>query len=94
MTKPTDPPAHLEPTEAELWIALRTSGQLTTPAELALLTATVEAHGRARRCRAEIDRDGETAINRFGKPQRHHLLSTEGAARATFVRGLTALRLD
>jgi phage terminase small subunit len=88
------PPPHLEPPEAQLWNDLHTEYKLRDASALALLTSTLEAHARGRKCRVAIERDGETTADRWGQVKPHPLLSAERDARAAFQAGMRLLGLD
>jgi len=59
-----------------------------------LLASTLDAHQRARRCREAIEKDGESVRDRFNQLRAHPLLTAETHARAAFLAGMKALRLD
>ncbi len=100
LTKPrpggTDspPPAHLEPVEQAMWLAFLAGHTFDDAASLAMLRTALEAHQRARRCREQIDRDGEAIKDRFGQLKPHPLLAAERDARAAFLSAMRALNLD
>ncbi len=87
-------PKHLEAPERKLWAELLDTYALDDAAALALLRTTLEAHQRARRCREEVDRDGESVRDRFQQIKPHPLLSAERDARAAFLAGMRVLNLD
>jgi uncharacterized membrane protein YqiK len=84
------PPAHLEPAEAELFAAIQREYGVADGAGLELLASACESRGRARRCRELIDAQGE--LTEKGKP--HALLAAERDARRAFVSTIAALGLD
>ena len=90
----TRPPKHLEACEAHLWRRLLEQFAFPDVAARALLAAVCEAHQRMRRCREQIAKDGETITDRFGQTKAHPLLAAERDARAAFISGMRALRLD
>ncbi len=87
-------PKHLEPPERELWRGLLATFRLEDVASLSLLTTALEAHQRARRCREQVDRDGEAVRDRFGQVKPHPLLTAERDARAAYLAAMRALNLD
>lgn len=87
-------PTHLEAPEKALWRDLTTSHDFADAASQSLLTSTLEAHMRARRCRIQIATDGETISDRFGIPKAHPLLAAERDARRAFQQGMKQLNLD
>ena len=88
------PPDHLAPAEQNLWKSLVETYALDNSASLALLTAACESRGRARKCREQIDCEGQAVRDRFGVPKPHPLLSAEAHAHGTFLQAMKALRLD
>ena len=89
-----DPPKHLEKPEREIWRDLTAAYELDDAAARALLTTTLEAHQRARRCPEAVDRDGEAVKDRFAQIKPHPLLAAERDARAAFLAGMRSLNLD
>ncbi len=87
-------PSHLEETERGLWASLIAEHKLADPGSLAILRTAMEAHQRSRRCREAIDRDGEAIKDRFGQIKPHPLLPAERDARAAFLAGMKALKLE
>ena len=88
------PPRHLPVHEKRLWNKIVSAQRFEDPASLAALAAGMEAHARMRKCREQIDKDGETVRNRFGELRVHPLLTAERDARAAFLGCLKTLRLD
>jgi phage terminase small subunit len=88
------PPSHLEPIEAAMWQRLLSEYELDTAGELALLEEALASHMRARRCREQIAREGETVLDRFEQLQAHPLLAAERGARQAFASVMRLLRLD
>jgi phage terminase small subunit len=87
-------PKHLPRPEAALWRSIVDRFAFGDGASLALLTVTLEAHARARRCREAVDRDGEAVADRFKQLRAHPLLAAERDARAAFLAGMRVLDLD
>ena len=90
----TKAPLHLEAPEKTLWRDLTTNHDFTDAASRSLLTSTLEAHMRARRCRIQIATEGETIPDRFGIMKVHPLLAAERDARRAFQQGMKQLNLD
>lgn len=90
----TKAPAHLEAPEKALWRDLTANHDFADAASQSLLTSTLEAHLRARRCRIQIAADGETIPDRFGIIKAHPLLAAERDARRAFQQGMKQLNLD
>jgi hypothetical protein len=89
-----EPPSHLDTIERSMWASITKEYRFTGAAELDVLTSTLEAHMRARRCRETIDAQGELTPNRFGHLDAHPLLRHEQVARASYLSGMRLLRLD
>lgn len=87
-------PKHLEAPEKALWRSLTAHHEFGDAASASLLTTTLEAHMRARRCRIQIAEDGETIPDRFGIPKIHPLIAAERDARRAFQQGMKQLGLD
>jgi hypothetical protein len=87
-------PDHLEPPEAELWGAITSTYAIDDAAALELLDAALQARGRMRRCRAQIDKDGEALKDRWGQTRAHPLLIAERGARDSFLKAMRLLNLD
>ena len=87
-------PKHFAAREKQLWREFVTSHRFEDSPSLTLLTTTLEAHARMRRCREQIDKDGEAVTDRWGQIKSHPLLSAERDARSSFLAGLRALHLD
>ena len=87
-------PAHLQEPEERLWAELTASHQFDDPASLALLRTALESHQRARRCREQIDRDGEAVRDKWNQIKCHPLLAAERDARASFLSAMRLLNLD
>lgn len=60
----------------------------------AILRKLAEAQTRFERARADIDRDGQTLVDRFGQLRAHPLLAVERDARAQVLAAIHALNLD
>jgi phage terminase small subunit len=87
-------PKHLPAAERRLWDEITAAHRFDDPASLAALTTALEACARARKCREQIDRDGETVRDRFGQLRAHPLLGAERDARHQFLAAMKILRLD
>ena len=87
-------PDHLERIERALWKRLTSDFEFNDAASIALLSAAMEAHQRARRCREAIDKDGEAIKDRFEQIKPHPLLAAERDARSAFLGAMKALNLD
>jgi hypothetical protein len=85
------PPRGLEKPERLLWQTIVMARDFTEPAPRAVLAEALAAHARARRCRAQIDRDGELILDRFGQQRAHPLLASEATASLQFTRSLKLL---
>ena len=88
------PPDHLEPPEASLWDSIVGQFAIDDDASQSLLLAALEAHARARRCRAKIDEQGEVVVDRWNQTKPHPLLAAERGARDSFCKCMRALNLD
>lgn len=88
------PPDSLAGEEAALWTSIVSEHVFDAAAPLAILQAALEARGRARACREQINRDGLTVVDRFQQQKPHGLLSAERDNRAAFLSGINMLRLD
>ena len=91
---PAPPPEHLAAPEADLWRQLVVDYSFADAASLALLQEALSARQRSRRCREQIDRDGETITDRFEQIKPHPLLPAERDARAAFLAAMRMLNLD
>jgi hypothetical protein len=69
-------PESLDPIEREAWQQILRQHTLNYPGRM-LLEMGLRSIGRARACRAAIDRDGEFIPNRKGIPRPHPLWGTE-----------------
>jgi P27 family predicted phage terminase small subunit len=86
-------PTHLDAEERRLWQRIIAENSFADGASLAILTAALEAHARARQCRQIIDRDGPTVVDRFQQTRCHPLLASERDAKSTFIQSMRALGL-
>jgi hypothetical protein len=96
MLKPTQrprPPRHLDAEEASLWIELVGMYALDDPASLALLSSALEGRMRARLCREQVARDGQTVLDDHGTMKSHPLLQIERNAQSQFLSAMRLLRL-
>jgi hypothetical protein len=87
------PPSHLGTPEKRLWELVLDEFDVEGPVALALLTAALEAHERARLCREAITKEGLTVRGRDG-PKPHPLLGPERAARQQLVACLRKLQVQ
>lgn len=92
--KPVEAPAHLERQEKRMWRDITAANRFEDPASTAMLRTALEAHQRARRCREQVDRDGEAVKDRWDQLKPHPLLAAERDARAAFLSAMKALNLD
>jgi P27 family predicted phage terminase small subunit len=88
------PPSHLGAVEKQMWQSIVREHVFDETSGVALLRVTLEAHERARRCREAIDKDGMTFQDKFGQVKIHPLVAAERDARAAFMSGVKALRLE
>jgi phage terminase small subunit len=88
------PPNHLGAVEKQMWASIIKEHVFDETSGVALLRVTLEAHERARRCREAIDKDGMTFLDKFGQVKIHPLVAAERDARAAFMSGVKALRLE
>lgn len=80
-----DPPAHLSPRAAALWLAVVPS-RARSPGRLAMVQAALEALDRADLARLAIAAEGMTTTTRTtGAVHLHPLLRVEREARAQFL---------
>jgi hypothetical protein len=63
-------------------------------ASLELLLQACEARSRARTCREQVEREGQTVRDDHGTLKAHPLLSIERSAQASFLSAMRLLRLD
>jgi hypothetical protein len=100
MLKDTQPPrvgrapSHLAGPERELWDGLVKTYRFDDPGSLELLAQALEARGRARLCREQVQIDGQIVRDDRGNLKAHPLLAVERSAQASFLSALRLLRLD
>jgi phage terminase small subunit len=87
-------PGHLEPPEKTLWRSIAKEFAIDDPGSISILSAGMDAHQRARRCRERIDAEGETITDRFEQTKVHPHLASERDARAAFLAAMRVLNLD
>lgn len=87
-------PKHLNLIERRLWFRLVNEFDFRDSASQAVLQTACEAAMRARRCREQIDRDGEAVKDRFEQIKPNPLLGPERDARAAFLSAMRSLNLD
>jgi len=93
--EPPAPPAHLAKEERALWRQVLEGFDIEDdPVALSLLAAALDAHARARLCRAQIDKEGLTVRGKGGVPKPHPLLGAERAARQQLVSALKKLKVE
>src|SRR5262245_21275342 len=86
-------PAHLAKEEAALWDDLTKTYAINDAGSLELLALAMEARMRARLCREQVARDGQTVVDDHGTIKAHPLLSVERSAQAAFLSAMRLLRL-
>ena len=86
-------PKHLDAEERKLWTRITSENTFSDGASLALLTAALEAHQRARQCREIIDKQGAVVTDRFSQVRPHPLLASERDAKSTFIASMRAIGL-
>jgi hypothetical protein len=87
-------PPHLAGPERELWDGLVRTYRFDDPGSLELLTQALEARARARSCREEVAKDGQTVRDDRGNLKAHPLLAVARSAEASFLSAMRLLRLD
>jgi phage terminase small subunit len=88
-----DAPGHLDKPEREMWRKVVTQFELDDPIGLALLTAALDAHARARKLREVIDKEGVQHRWKGGHRQ-HPLLSAERGARQQSISAFKKLKVS
>jgi hypothetical protein len=88
------PPSHLDAEEAQLWTELIRIYALDDAASLALLASGLEGRMRARLCRQQVAKDGQTVMDDHGTMKAHPLLAIERSAQAQFQSAWRQLRFD
>jgi P27 family predicted phage terminase small subunit len=81
---PLQPPDHLGEPERRIWSDV-VSGWSGERASFSVLAAGLEAHQRARECRAIIEAEGLTVTGRDGQTKAHPLCNVERDARRAFA---------
>jgi phage terminase small subunit len=87
-------PAHLDKEEALLWDEIVKTYALDDAASLELLSSALEGRMRARRCREQVKRDGQTVMDDHGTMKAHPLLQIERNAQSQFLSAMRLLRFD
>jgi hypothetical protein len=87
-------PSHLAKEEVALWDDLIRTYAIDDAGSLELLALAMEARMRARLCREQVARDGQTVVDDHGTIKAHPLLSVERSAQAAFLSAMRLLRLD
>lgn len=87
-------PGHLSKEARRWWRELQAEYQIDDAAGLLLLQTACEAHDRMKMAQAEIERDGQTVMDRFEQPKPHPMLTVERDARAAMLAALKQLNLD
>lgn len=90
----TKPPKNLSRAGKQLWKQITTQFQIDDAGGLKILEVSLMALDRAEACRAVIDSEGLTQLDRFDQPKPHALLSTGRDCRAQFLAGIRQLSLD
>lgn len=90
----TPMPDGLEEPEQKLWRELTDAYTFDDVGSQTMLRTGLEAHARARRCKAKIDAEGEQRLDRFQEPRPHALIASEREARGQWLQALKMLRLD
>jgi hypothetical protein len=86
-------PKHLPPPEKQLWNELHAAYRFDDAASLALLCQALEARMRARLCRLQVQKEGQTTVDKKGTVRAHPLLAAERSAQACFLSTLRLLRI-
>jgi phage terminase small subunit len=87
-------PITLSPAARSLERKLAREYEIVDAAGKIILRTAAEAFDRMRSCRAAIDRDGETVLDRWQQTKAHPLLAAERDARSQFLLALKQLNLD
>jgi Phage terminase, small subunit len=87
-------PQHLAEPERKLYRDLVRTYRFDDRASLELLAQAMEARGRVRQCREQVEQDGPTYRDDRGNLKAHPLLATERSAQAAFISAMRLLRLD
>jgi hypothetical protein len=87
-------PQHLAEPERKLYRDLVRTFRFDDKASLELLCQAMEARQRARQCREQVEKDGQTVRDDHGNLKAHPLLATERSAQAAFISAMRLLRLD
>jgi P27 family predicted phage terminase small subunit len=87
-------PIGLSSEARKVWLELRDEYNINDSGGLQLIQVYVEAFERARRCRLQIDEDGEIVTDRFDQQKAHPLLVAEKDARNQMLAALKQLNLD
>src|SRR5262249_27396137 len=96
VTKPArqgSAPRHLPEPEKRLWDALCAAYRFDDAGSFALLCQAMEARARARACREQVQREGQTTTDKRGVVRAHPLLASERSAQACFLSTLRLLRI-
>lgn len=86
-------PQHLSEPARRWWRSVVRDYDLESH-ELQLLTAAAECLDRVEECRAIIDKEGLTYVDRFGQPKPRPEISIERLQRLAFARLVKSLDLD
>jgi hypothetical protein len=77
-------PKHLPPPEKQLWNELHAAYRFCQ---------ALEARMRARLCRLQVQKEGQTTVDKKGTVRAHPLLAAERSAQACFLSTLRLLRI-
>ena len=91
---PKPAPKHLQSSERKLWDSITANYVIDDDAALELLMTALEARARMRRCREQIDKDGEVVRDKWNQLKAHPLLVAERGARDSYLASLRLLNLD
>jgi P27 family predicted phage terminase small subunit len=92
--KKSSPPPTLSKEARARWQELVAEYGISDAAGLQILHTAMEAFDRMRGAQAQIAKDGQTHLDRFGQMKSHPLLPVERDARAAMLAALKALNLD
>ena len=94
MTKTAKPTARPLSADAKRLRGELLDGAECDPGQLAILDTALAAWDRWQQCRAILDRDGLTTVDRWGQKKAHPLCSVERDSRAAYLSGLKLLGVD
>jgi hypothetical protein len=91
---PKPAPKHLPAPERALWREIVSNYVVDDGAACEVLAVALEARARMRKCRQQIDNDGEAIRDRWNQVRAHPLLVAERGARDSYLSALRLLSLD